>query len=155
MGNKFALLLFFFLSAFLPAHSFLLAFCLDKKGVRSVRFSYQDENKFEYSIAHMWDKDAKRNKKLFEFGATYVGKFESKERIFEIGFGPHLLSRKRLDDKNLSTHFQFGSFLRFSEFGNRRFDYMFQHLSNAGMREPNHGVNVHSIGHSWRGFPGE
>jgi lipid A 3-O-deacylase len=67
----------------------------------------------------------------------------------EAGIGAHLLSRSHIGDKRLSTNFQFGSHAGLGyRFGTKaQFDvgYRFQHLSNAGIRRPNPGINFHQV----------
>jgi lipid A 3-O-deacylase len=67
----------------------------------------------------------------------------------EAGLGAHLLSRSQIGDKRLSTSFHFGSHAgvgyRFGERGQFDVGYRFQHLSNAGIKKPNPGINFNQI----------
>ena len=67
----------------------------------------------------------------------------------EAGIGPHLLSETRLGSRTLSTSFQFGSLLGvglgFGDNGQYELAYRFQHISNAGIKEPNDGLNLHLL----------
>ena len=67
----------------------------------------------------------------------------------EGGIGFHYLTDKEFTAKDFSTNFQFGDHIGLGvKFGNRnhlRLAYQFQHLSNAGIREPNPGINFHHL----------
>jgi len=60
-----------------------------------------------------------------------------------------LISNSSIGDTRMSTAFQFGSHIGFGyRFGvTNSFDigYRFQHLSNAGIKHPNSGINFHQI----------
>jgi lipid A 3-O-deacylase len=61
-----------------------------------------------------------------------------------IGF--HLISPVRLEEsRGFSTAFQFGDHIgagaRFGEHGRYDLGLRFQHLSNAGIKKPNNGIN--------------
>lgn len=64
----------------------------------------------------------------------------------EAGIGVRLLSHTRVsDDRRLSTAFQFsdtlGAGVRFGAQGHSALGVRLQHLSNAGIKKPNHGMN--------------
>jgi len=68
----------------------------------------------------------------------------------EIGVGAHLLSETSVSTKrDLSTAFQFGSHAGVgARFGPKNaFDigYRYQHLSNAGIKDPNDGIDFHIL----------
>ncbi|MEN9316670.1 MAG: hypothetical protein RIS35_3063 [Pseudomonadota bacterium] len=68
----------------------------------------------------------------------------------EAGLGLHLLSNKRFSDALRSgTQYQFGLTVgvgvRFGEGGRYDLGWRVRHLSNAGIRMPNHGVNVSEL----------
>ena len=67
----------------------------------------------------------------------------------EMGIGLHYLTDKQFTTKDFSTNFQFGDHigmgLRFGEQGRQRLAYQFQHLSNAGISNPNPGINFHLV----------
>jgi hypothetical protein len=67
----------------------------------------------------------------------------------EAGIGLHYLTQKNVGPKDFSTHFQFGDHIGIgAEFGNSmryRVTYQFQHLSNAGIDDPNPGINFHLV----------
>jgi hypothetical protein len=67
----------------------------------------------------------------------------------EAGIGAHLLSHTSLADKNYSTAFQFGSLvglgIGFGRHGQYELGYRYQHISNAGIKDPNEGLNLHMV----------
>ena len=68
----------------------------------------------------------------------------------EIGIGAHLLSKTSVaPQREFSTAFQFGSHagvgLRFGQGGAYELGYRYQHLSNAGIKKPNNGINFHLL----------
>jgi hypothetical protein len=67
----------------------------------------------------------------------------------EAGVGAHLLSVTSLADRNFSTAFQFGSLLGlglgFGKHGQYQLGYRFQHISNASIKRPNDGLNLHML----------
>lgn len=62
----------------------------------------------------------------------------------DLGFGFHLLSHTRLGERNFGSSFQFGELLGLgADFGeSRRYSVVarVQHVSNGGIKPPNHGV---------------
>jgi lipid A 3-O-deacylase len=90
--------------------------------------------------------------KLFDFGLTPVFRLQPNGLAgpyVEAGIGFHLLSHSSIGDNRLSTAFQFGSHVGVGyRFGARRsFEagYRFQHISNAGIKDPNAGMNFHQV----------
>lgn len=86
-------------------------------------------------------------------GVHHVDRFGGFLGFGEFGTGPHWFSNTRLDGTEVSTHLQFGSFAGFGivlssqvEFG-----YRLLHLSNAGIENPNPGLNYHvfRVGFGW------
>ena len=67
----------------------------------------------------------------------------------EAGIGAHLLSDTRLGVRVFSTAFQFGSHiglgLGFGERGQYELSYRYQHLSNADIKQPNDGLDLHLL----------
>ena len=65
----------------------------------------------------------------------------------EAGVGPHLLSKTRLGKEKYSTALQLGSLLGiglgFGGSGQYEIAYRYQHISNAGIKTPNDGMNLH------------
>ena len=77
------------------------------------------------------------------FGATRI------QPYLEAGVGFHLLSEREIENIILSTSFQFGIDVGWGLLWghDRRVElgYRFQHLSNAGIRLPNPGINFHLL----------
>lgn len=101
-----------------------------------------------------WKRDGTpgQNDDLFEIGLTPVFRYQRNDLkgfYLEGGVGAYFLSNTSLGDKNFSTSFQFGSQLGFGyRFGAQdAFDigYAYQHLSNAGIKTPNDGIDFHEI----------
>lgn len=67
----------------------------------------------------------------------------------EAGIGFHYLTDKHFSTKDFSTNFQFGDHIglgvQFGRQNNLRLAYQFQHLSNAGIGNPNPGINFHLV----------
>ncbi len=69
--------------------------------------------------------------------------------FMEMGIGIHYLTDKRFSTKDFSTRFQFGDHIGVGVLFGRgqkiRLAYQFQHLSNAGLKNPNPGINFHIL----------
>jgi hypothetical protein len=80
-----------------------------------------------------------------DFGVTPVFRYARHPRgwYFDGGVGAHVVSEAHVSsDLGFSTHFQFGNHLGVGyNFGGFSVSGRFQHLSNAGMRNPNPGIN--------------
>ena len=64
--------------------------------------------------------------------------------FFDIALGFYLLSEGHLGDRDFSTAFQFGSHGGVGLIiGRFEVGYRFEHISNAGIKEPNPGINFH------------
>ena len=104
-----------------------------------------------------WDNDSRNriHKSITEVGFTPVFRLQQTNPgalapYLEAAIGFHLLSHSAISpDRRLSTKFQFGDHLGVGlRFGPRHaFDlgYRYQHLSNAGIEEPNQGINFHQL----------
>ena len=104
-----------------------------------------------------WDNDSSMptNSGLVDVGVAPVLRIEpraawSVSPYLEAGVGAHLLTESSVStQRRFGGAFQFGSFagagVRFGP--KQRFDlgYQFQHLSNAGLSDPNNGINFHQI----------
>jgi lipid A 3-O-deacylase len=93
-----------------------------------------------------------QNEDITEIGLTPVFRFQRndlKGAYAEGGIGFHLLSHTSLGDHGFSTAFQFGNHLgvgyRFGAKGAYDVSYRFQHLSNAGIKSPNRGINFNQV----------
>ena len=89
---------------------------------------------------------------LFEFSVTPVFRLQPNGLAglyAEAGVGAHLLSHSSIGDKRMSTAFQFGTHVGFGyRFGAKsayEVGYRFQHVSNAGIKTPNPGINFHQL----------
>jgi lipid A 3-O-deacylase len=101
-----------------------------------------------------WHRDAApgQNDDLVEIGLTPVFRVQRNDRrgpYAEAAIGFHLLSRTSIGEKRFSTAFQFGDHLgigyRFGTKGEYDVSYRFQHLSNAGIKRPNNGINFSQL----------
>ena len=96
------------------------------------------------------------NDEIFDLGLTPVFRMQRDASLSsgvspyaEAGIGPHLLSETSLGYKQYSTAFQFGSLigfgLGFGDKGQYELSYRFQHISNADIKTPNNGINLHIL----------
>ena len=106
--------------------------------------------------------DAVANKSLVDFRAYPVlrldgNAFAGIALYIEGSVGLNLLTRTRIDDRELSTAFQFGEFIGAGiAFGARReFDIgvRYQHVSNADIKKPNDGLTFGSVVFQYRFDP--
>ena len=101
-----------------------------------------------------WRRDAapRQNGSIADLGLTPVFRLQRNDLqgpYVEAAIGFHYLSRTQIGDKRLSTRFQFGDHLGVGyRFGARQawdVGYRYQHLSNAGIKRPNNGINFHQV----------
>jgi len=96
------------------------------------------------------------NDDIFDLGLTPVFRMQRDASLSsgvspyaEAGIGPHLLSETSLGYKQYSTAFQFGSLigfgLGFGDKGQYELSYRYQHISNADIKTPNNGINLHIL----------
>ncbi|MBI4204509.1 MAG: acyloxyacyl hydrolase [Betaproteobacteria bacterium] len=92
------------------------------------------------------------NEDITDIGLTPVLRLQRNDLrgpYLEAGIGFHLLSKTSIGDKRLSTAFQFGDHVgagyRFGPKAAYDVSYRFQHLSNAGIKKPNNGIEFHQI----------
>lgn len=110
---------------------------------------------FETSFTY-WDGERRRggSESLGDFGLMVpVLRLQRQAPVIgmipyvEVGTGIHVLTNTRVGDKDMDIPFTFGSHLggglRFGEQGRYEIGYRFQHLSNAGLGDPNPGINFH------------
>lgn len=103
-----------------------------------------------------WNSDHSRrdNDHLWQVGLTPVFRLQPKagqlRPYLEAGIGGHVLSDTRIGGRELSTAWQFGSHVG-AGIRCGRFDigYRFQHLSNAGIKKPNDGMEFHVLNASF------
>lgn len=122
----------------------------------------------DWRLGGYWDASVARwhahsaagdNQSLVEAGITPVFRLQRNVATgpvpyFEGAIGFHVLSRTHIDaKKHFSTHFQFGDHLGVgARFGpKRQYDiaYLFQHLSNGGIKNPNNGINFNEVRFSY------
>jgi len=104
-----------------------------------------------------WSNDSPRrtNSSLMDFGVTPVFRLQQTNAsgvspYLEAGIGFHLLSHASVsEERKFGSMFQFGDHIGFGlRFGQKQaFDvgYRYQHLSNAGIKDPNQGINFHQV----------
>ena len=96
------------------------------------------------------------NDELYALGLTPVFRMQRDTNLSsgispyaEVGIGPHLISETRLGKQQYSTAFQFGSLMGFGvgfgDKGQYEISYRYQHLSNADIKTPNNGMNLHLL----------
>jgi hypothetical protein len=113
-------------------------------GYWETTFGYWDNNSFGRS-----------GDSIFDVGVTPVLRLQPNNLAgtsvyAELGVGVHLLSRTSVSpQRQFGSAFQFGDHvgagLRFGEKGQYDIGYRYQHLSNAGIKGPNQGINYHQL----------
>lgn len=99
-----------------------------------------------------WDETGNGRDHLVDVGADAVLRLQKETAwvgtltpFIEAGLGLHWLSQSELDELQLSSHYhfasQFGIGFAFGEKRDIDFSWHIQHLSNAGLKEPNPGIN--------------
>jgi opacity protein-like surface antigen len=91
----------------------------------------------------------------WDFSVTPVLRLQQTVRsefspYLEIGVGAHLLSETSISpERRFSTALQFGSHIgvgvRFGPHHEYDLSYRFRHLSNAGIKQPNDGIEFHEV----------
>lgn len=111
---------------------------------------------WEVAFGH-WSNDSPRrtNSSITEIGFTPVFRLQQTNPgavspYAEAAIGVHLLSDTSVSEqRRFSTMFQFGDHIGLGvRFGHKHaFDlgYRYQHLSNAGIKHPNQGINFHQV----------
>lgn len=106
--------------------------------------------------------DADSNRSLVDFRAYPVLRLELSTAAAIVPYvegsvGLNLLTHTRIDDRQLSTAFQFGEFVGLGlAFGDKReFDVgvRYQHVSNADIKKPNDGLTFGSLVFQYRFDP--
>lgn len=103
-----------------------------------------------------WHGDEGPVTSLWDFGLSPVFRLQPKSPVglgisphVEIATGVHYLTESSLNDLEFGMHFQFGSWvgagIRFGD--KQQFDltYRYRHLSNAGIDQPNNGIEFHQF----------
>jgi hypothetical protein len=117
---------------------------------------------WDLSLAY-WDSNQDSNRHLYDLSLTPVVRLQRDAEISsgvtpfsEIGVGGHLLTDQKIGNRDLATTFQFGSHigvgLGFGDKGRYELAYRFQHLSNASIKDPNDGIELHllSVGYNFQ-----
>ncbi len=108
---------------------------------------------WDVSIAQ-WRREALpgERSRLVDIGLTPVFRLQANDLqglYLEGGIGAHLLSATELGNKRFGSAIQFGEHLglgyRFGAHGAMDLSYRYQHLSNAGLVDPNNGIEFHQI----------
>ena len=97
-----------------------------------------------------------QNDDLYDLGLTPVFRLQRDASLSsgvspyaEFGIGPHLISETRLGKQQYSTALQFGSLIGFGvgfgDKGQYELSYRLQHISNADIKTPNQGMNLHML----------
>lgn len=122
------------------------------------RWSYYWEGNLSYWYLY---KQKEGEKRLLEVGLTPNLRLEPRRAwrwgrpFVEAGIGVRLLSKVHIGARDLSSAFQFGSHagfgLRFGEREAWEAAWRIEHLSNAGLRQPNPGINFTMVrlGYHW------
>jgi hypothetical protein len=111
-------------------------------------------------VAHWWARNHRDSaSSLWEMGLTPVVELRRPAAsdvsyYVEAGIGIHLLSHTRIDERELSTAFQFGELVGVgANFGDHR-EYgigaRVQHISNARIKEPNSGATFGELRIAYR-----
>lgn len=101
-----------------------------------------------------------QNGQLYIFSGSpilqiWVGEVDLKRNavFFEIGVGPAYLSQSSLGKIDLGSHWhfedKFGVGLNFDTENPVQLIYRYYHYSNAGFKEPNRGLDLHTFGVVW------
>jgi hypothetical protein len=97
-----------------------------------------------------------KNDDLYDLGLTPVFRLQRDASLSsgvspyaEFGIGPHLISETRLGKQQYSSALQFGSLIGFGvgfgDKGQYELSYRLQHISNADIKTPNQGMNLHML----------
>jgi hypothetical protein len=109
------------------------------------------------SDAGYWSNNshARTHANILDIGFTPVFRFQQTTRsslspYLELGVGLHFLSATSLNDqRQFGSSFQFGDHVgvgfRFGDKGKYDLGYRYQHFSNAGLKDPNQGVNYNEL----------
>ena len=92
---------------------------------------------------------------LWDFGITPVFRIQTDDRIWGVypflegAVGAHLFTETEFGNQQFGIHYSFGDHLgagiRFGDHGQYELNYRYQHLSNAGLGDPNNGINFNVL----------
>jgi lipid A 3-O-deacylase len=138
-------------------------------GVKMGRIAFQfDSGKRWFSggqwhVAGYWEpamgfwrgKSTQGDPQIFEFALAPILRLEKKSPdnwspYLESGVGIHLITGHHVtDDRDLGSNYHFGSHigvgLRFGKQSEFDIGYRLQHISNAGLKQPNEGINFNLL----------
>lgn len=110
---------------------------------------------WDFSAAQWSTRVGGRRDEIYNFGITPVFRIQSAQPgawapYAEAGLGVHYLSDREIyTGRRFGTNLQFGTHIgvgiRFGSQGQFDLSYRIQHLSNAGIRGPNPGIDFHLI----------
>ena len=92
-----------------------------------------------------------QNDELFDFNLTPVFRLQPNGLAgpyTEAGVGAHILTSSSIGNRSMGASYQFGAHVGLGyRFDRKGFEigYRFQHISNAGITEPNDGINFHQL----------
>ena len=104
-----------------------------------------------------WDNQsaARTSNSITDIGLTPVFRLQQDKAAglspyAELGVGVHFLSRTSINtQRQFGSSFQFGDHIgagvRFGDRGQYDLGYRYQHLSNAGIKQPNQGIGYHQL----------
>jgi hypothetical protein len=111
-------------------------------------------------VAYWWARNHENSaSSLCETGLTPVVELRRPRAsgvsyYLEAGIGVHLLSQTRIDERDLSTAFQFGELVgtgvNFGDRGQYGVGVRIQHISNGSIKEPNSGLTFAELRISYR-----
>lgn len=100
-----------------------------------------------------WDATKGDPQSLWQLSATPMLRWWPNEFIYtEIGVGATVLSRTSFADRNFGSAFQFGNHIGVGAVINKshQVGLRFSHFSNAGIKEPNDGLDVVQLSYTYR-----
>ena len=98
----------------------------------------------EFGLVQFRDRQSKELNQVY---FTPVINYPVGNLIFDGGIGVSLMNSHRIDGKELSTYFQFTDHLgvRYEFYKNYAIGYRITHISNAGIKRPNPGIDSQQI----------
>lgn len=107
----------------------------------------------ELGAAYWMAQGSRSPSRVWQFSAIPFLRWSWNERYYlEAGVGATVFSRTDFADKNLSTAFQFGDHIGVGAYlsDTSRIGLRFSHFSNAGIKEPNPGLNILQLLYTYR-----
>ena len=102
----------------------------------------------ELGAAYWMAHGARSPSRAWQFSAIPFLRWSWNTRYYlEAGVGPTVFSRTAIADRRISTAFQFGDHIGVGAYlsDNSRLGLRFSHFSNAGIKDPNPGLNVFQL----------